>query len=111
MDINKNIGTASSSKLSIDPCNRCGTATIGDAPSYSLTSRNKGKRYISREHAKTDGQGVHSPAPDTYLPLEQMGITNTTGRAQFGTRSSARNFSDRRWPPLARRGSRPRRSS
>ena len=73
---------------------RFGTATIGDAPSYSLTSRNKGKRYISREHAKTDGQGVHSPAPDTYLPLEQMGITNTTVRAQFLCAQFGAQFSD-----------------
>ena len=78
----------------IPAADRFGTATIGDAPSYSLTSRNKGKRYISREHAKTDGQGVHSPAPDTYLPLEQMGITNTTVRAQFLSAQFGAQFSD-----------------
>ena len=83
----------------IPAADRFGTATIGDAPSYSLTSRNKGKRYISREHAKTDGQGVHSPAPDTYLPLEQMGITNTTVRAIRNAQFCAQ-FSDApRLPP------------
>ena len=78
----------------IPAADRFGTATIGDAPSYSLTSRNKGKRYISREHAKTDGQGVHSLAPDTYLPLEQMGITNTTVRAQFSGAQFGAQFAD-----------------
>ena len=93
-DTEKDVSVGPGPANYIPAADRFGTATIGDAPSYSLTSRNKGKRYISREHAKTDGQGVHSPAPDTYLPLEQMGITNTTVRAQFSGAQIGAQFAD-----------------
>jgi len=59
---------------------RFGGGAFGDSPRYSIAKKDEAanlKRYISAEHC-TVLQGRQAPPPDTYTPLEQMGITSYT---------------------------------
>jgi hypothetical protein len=59
---------------------RFGRGHFGDSPRPIICGKNEAsalKRYISPVHCKVF-YGRGSPSPDTYTPLEQMGITDYT---------------------------------
>ena len=56
---------------------RFGGGQIGDAPSYSVAYKDEAPRFISNSHSRIY-QGMHSPAPTAYTPLEAFGITSYT---------------------------------
>ncbi len=57
---------------------RFGGGFIGDAPAFSIADKDENiKRFISTTHSRIY-QGLHSPAPSAYSPLEDLGITSYT---------------------------------
>jgi len=57
---------------------RFGGGQMGDTPNYSLADKcEDAPRFISNPHARI-WQGKHSPAPNAYTPLEELGVTSYT---------------------------------
>ena len=57
---------------------RFGGGQIGDTPNYSIAHKDgQDKMFISNTHSRIY-QGLNSPSPAAYTPLEQLGITSYT---------------------------------
>jgi len=57
---------------------RFGGGHLGDTPNYSCAHKDDNKKmFISNAHARV-WQGLHSPSPAAYTPLEQLGVTSYT---------------------------------
>ena len=59
------------------PKSRFGDGIGGEMAGPSMASKDQSPRYISESHSRIY-QGMHSPSPAAYTPLEQFGITSYT---------------------------------
>ena len=59
------------------PKSRFGDGIGPEMTGPSMASKDESPRYISESHSRIY-QGMHSPSPAAYTPLEQFGITSYT---------------------------------